>query len=286
MSANGFTELDQFSIDENSVRLLSYKFCIQNYVVVLGVVDPEGGGPVTVGMLDIGETRLIEELERILCRSVAPVLLNAYEIKKALDIGHAQLKRSPEQFKLRLGPVSRICFEPDCATAQLINEILGRAITIGASDVHVECYEDDIDVRFRVDGILHQMSSSINRDNVNSIVSRLKILADLDIAERRISQDGRIYATFEEEGEERPIDFRLSILPGPFGEDAVLRILDSRKPLIGGWSSSPVPPEAARRRLSTRPSRKSIPSRTRSSPSRIPLSTSSRRSIRSRSARA
>jgi general secretion pathway protein E/type IV pilus assembly protein PilB len=233
MSADGFTELDQFSIDENSVRLLSYKFCVQNYVVVLGVVEPDGRDPVTVGMLDTGETRLIEELERILCRSVTPVLLNAYEIKKALDIGHSQPEVRQEKFKLRLGPVSQVCFEPDCSTAQLINEILGRAITIGASDVHVECYEDDVDVRFRVDGILHQMSSSINRANVNSIVSRLKILADLDIAERRISQDGRLYATFEAEGEERPIDFRLSILPGPFGEDAVLRILDSKKPLIG-----------------------------------------------------
>ena len=57
MSADGFTELDQFSIDENSVRLLSYKFCVQNYVVILGVVDPDKGDPVTAGVTTFSEVR-------------------------------------------------------------------------------------------------------------------------------------------------------------------------------------------------------------------------------------
>ncbi len=244
-----FAELDQFVIDEESVRLLSYRFCVQNHVVVLGVVDPGSGAPVTVGMLDPGETALVRELERILCRPVTPVRLNSYEIRKALDLGYSQPEAVRKEFKLKLGPVPRLCFGPDCTATQLINDILGWAISIGASDVHIESYEDDVDVRLRVDGMLHQLGSSVSRDNVNAIISRLKILADLDIAERRVSQDGRLYATFETGEGVRPIDFRLSILPGPFGEDAVLRILDSQKPLIGLEKLGCPPPVLERLRM-------------------------------------
>ena len=104
---------------------------------------------------------------------------------------------------------------------------------IGASDIHFESYEDDIDVRVRVDGILHHLNTALSRENIAPLVSRLKILAGLDIAERRVAQDGRVNAVLEEGAKKRNIDFRVSIVPGPFGEDAVLRILDSAKPLLG-----------------------------------------------------
>ena len=94
-------------------------------------------------------------------------------------------------------------------------------------------YEDDVDVRFRIDGGLRNIATPLARDNVAAAVSRIKVLAEIDIAERRIAQDGRISATFEHDGQRRPIDFRVSVVPGPFGEDAVLRLLDSQRPVVG-----------------------------------------------------
>jgi len=228
-----FVELDHFTIDERSVQLLGYKFCIQNYVVVLDIVDPNSQESITLGMLETGETQLTGQIEKILRRPVNCVQLNAYEIKKAIEIGYAKYEAHHEVLKLTLQPVQKLSFDPDISTVQRINDILGRAITLDASDVHIERYENDVDVRFRVDGILHQINTSIHKDNIANVISRLKILSNLDISERRAAQDGRIYATFEIDKKARPIDFRLSILPGPFGEDAVLRILDSEKPSIG-----------------------------------------------------
>ena len=232
-NSGGFYELNQFTIDEKSVQLLNYKFCMQNLVVILGIVDSDSLQPITVGMLDPKETLLIEQIERMLKRPIKPLRLNAYEIKKAVDIGHGYYEVHHEKLKLSLLPIQELSFDPGLSVAQIIDEILGRAITLNASDVHIECYEGDVDVRFRIDGMLHQVNTPIHKDNVAYIVSRLKILSDLDISEKRAAQDGRIYATFETHKKARSIDFRISILPGPFGEDAVLRILDSEKPSIG-----------------------------------------------------
>lgn len=232
-NTEGFYELSQFTIDEESVQLLDYKFCMQNFVVILDIVDPDSFNPITIGMLDSKETQLIKQIEKILKRPIKPVRLNAYEIQKAIDIGYAHYEIHHEKLKLSLLPIQELSFDPDLSVAQRINEILGRAITLKASDVHIECYEGDVDVRFRIDGILHQINTPIHKDNIANITSRLKILSDLDISERRAAQDGRIYATFDTNKKTRPIDFRLSILPGPFGEDAVLRVLDSEKPSIG-----------------------------------------------------
>jgi general secretion pathway protein E len=228
-----FTELDQFMIDENSVKLLDYNFCVQKYVVILGTVDPNDTDRITIGMPNPKDTELIEQLENILERSINPVRLNAYEIQKALDIAHGQYEPSEDGLKTTLTHVNEISFDPEISVAEMLDELIGRAVTLGASDIHIECYKDDIDLRFRVDGILHQITTPLHMDNIASVISRLKILSDLDIAERRLAQDGRFYATFEIEDQSRLVDFRVSIVPGLFGEDAVLRILDSKKPLIG-----------------------------------------------------
>ncbi|HYN22172.1 MAG TPA: GspE/PulE family protein, partial [Thermoanaerobaculia bacterium] len=88
------------------------------------------------------------------------------------------------------------------------------------------------DVRFRVDGILRQVATPLSRETIQAVLNRFKVLSGLDLAERRRAQDGRIMATFHTgRDERREVDFRLSIVPGPFGEDAVLRILDSAAPL-------------------------------------------------------
>ena len=113
----------------------------------------------------------------------------------------------------------------DSSTVTLVNNLLLRAIRQGASDIHIEPYERELRVRFRVDGQLRTVLSSTlgQRD---AVVSRVKVMAHLDIAEKRLPQDGRIRATFSDAGRVRPIDIRASILPTLYGEKVVLRLLD------------------------------------------------------------
>ncbi len=230
-----FTELSQFEIDPRSVRMLEREYCLENDVVVLGTVDrapgepPEPPEPVTVGMLDPSRRALVHAVSKRLGRPVRAVQLNAWEIRRALDEAYGVAEENRARLILR--PVRAISFERDGEVPDLLDEILGQAVSLKASDVHIESYENDVDVRFRVDGVLRQVATPLARDNVQAAVSRLKVLSGLDVAERRKSQDGRIQATFQSGGEQRNVDFRLSVVPGPFGEDAVLRILDSAAPL-------------------------------------------------------
>ncbi|HET8644147.1 MAG TPA: ATPase, T2SS/T4P/T4SS family, partial [Vicinamibacteria bacterium] len=227
-----FHELRDFVVDPESVRLLKFKYCLANRVVVLGRVDAAARDPVTLAMLDPGDVALRAEVEARLQRPVRPVRLSSYEIKRALNEGY-ELETPESGFRLTLKPVREIAFEDEAPVARVLGEVLGRAVQVRATDVHVETYEDDVDVRFRIDGVLQQVATPLNRENVAAAISRLKVLADLDIGERRRAQDGRIIAVYEDEGGKRNIDCRLSVVPGPFGEDAVLRVLDSAAPLLG-----------------------------------------------------
>lgn len=112
---------------------------------------------------------------------------------------------------------------------RLVNSIISQAISEGASDIHVEPMEDSVRVRYRVDGILQEKQRLPKRIQAG-IIARLKIISNMDIAERRIPQDGRLSLKYEG----RPVDFRVSSLPSIYGEKIVLRILDktsSLKPL-------------------------------------------------------
>src|SRR5215475_9755448 len=109
----------------------------------------------------------------------------------------------------------------EAPVVKLVNMVLVDAIQKGASDIHWEPYEKVFRIRFRVDGVLHEMLSPPKRLEP-AIISRLKIMSSLDIAERRLPQDGRIKLRYNT----REIDFRVSVLPTIFGEKAVLRILD------------------------------------------------------------
>jgi len=104
---------------------------------------------------------------------------------------------------------------------KLVNSLISDAVAKGASDIHIEPYEKTMRVRYRIDGMLHEMMSPPFKMK-GSLISRLKIMAELDIAEKRIPQDGRIKIRFSG----RPIDLRVSTLPTIFGEKVVMRILD------------------------------------------------------------
>ena len=110
----------------------------------------------------------------------------------------------------------------DAPVIKLVNLILNEAIKRGASDIHMEPYERIFRVRFRIDGVLHEFMKPPMKLK-NAIISRAKIMAKLDIAERRLPQDGRIKIKF---GKDKEMDFRVSVLPTLFGEKVVMRLLD------------------------------------------------------------
>lgn len=220
-----FAELAQFEVDEDTVRLLPHRYCVENHVVLLGRLAKEPDAPVLVGLLDPREHRLLEDVAAVLRRPVEPVRLNEWEIERAIEQGFGKGKGGREGFALELKATAEVDFKRR-PIERVLDEVLGHAVRMRASDVHIECYEADVDVRVRVDGVMRQLATPISQANVRQAVSRLKVLASLDIAERRRAQEGQIRATYEEDGAMRPVDFRLSVVPGPYGEDAVLRILD------------------------------------------------------------
>src|SRR6476660_7146432 len=119
----------------------------------------------------------------------------------------------------------------DAPVVRLVNVVLMSAIPKGASDIHIEPYEKELRVRYRIAGILYNMRAPPMKYR-DAIVSRVKIMSKLDIAEKRLPQDGRIKIRYNESGEPKEIDFRVSVLPTLFGEKIVLRLLDKDKLML------------------------------------------------------
>jgi type IV pilus assembly protein PilB len=115
----------------------------------------------------------------------------------------------------------------DAPIVRFVNALIAQAVRDRASDIHIEPQEREVRVRYRVDGVLHEVTTQ-NRKSLSAIVSRLKIMADLDIAERRVPQDGRISLKTEN----KAIDLRVSTLPTVYGEKVVMRILDKSSVLL------------------------------------------------------
>jgi type IV pilus assembly protein PilB len=119
----------------------------------------------------------------------------------------------------------------DAPVVRLVNVVLMSAIQKGASDIHIEPYEKELRVRYRIDGILYNIMNPPLKFR-DAIVSRIKIMSKLDIAEKRLPQDGRIKIRFNEGGVPKEIDFRVSVLPTLFGEKIVMRLLDKDKLML------------------------------------------------------
>ncbi len=136
----------------------------------------------------------------------------------------------------------------DAPVVKLVYSILGQAVNEGVSDIHFEPEQEDMRVRFRVDGVLHE-AAHVPRRMVSAVISRIKIMSDLDIAERRVPQDGRVGVTVDDSR----VDLRVTTLPTQRGEGATVRILDTRNAMrsldqLGMNPESREPFEAAVRR--------------------------------------
>jgi general secretion pathway protein E len=234
---NGFMDLARFDLDRELILKLDEKFCRASQVVLLGVQDDTPSSPVSLGMLDVSDEKTAFQVSTKINRKIRQVQLNAHEIEEALHYGF-----SDETIALQITGTTqtghpplildcsrKIEFGVDPAATDMVGGILSEAITKRASDIHIETYENDVDVRFRVDGVLRQISTPVSPYNVKKVCSFMKVLADLDMAKHRIAQDGRITTAYRDEnGDVRQIDLRISVLPGSYGEDLVLRVLDER----------------------------------------------------------
>ncbi len=206
--------------DPRVLRLIPGEFARRHVVLPLR----RDGRTLTVAMADPEDAALVDDLH----------FLTQFEIKAAGAGRGALLEvidrsygapfepggERPEQDAAG-GPRTAVEDEP---AVRLTKDILTDAVQRGASDIHVEPYEDDLRVRYRLDGRLREMMRP-PRSMAAAVTSRLKILADLNIAERRMPQDGRIKLRFGD----RVIDFRVSTLPTLFGERIALRILDKEQ---------------------------------------------------------
>jgi len=154
---------------------------------------------------------------------------------KALDAGEADpliAQGDEDDAQAVMLTLAQISADPS-PTIRFVNGTFYDALKAGASDIHMETTAQGLLVRYRLDGVLHTAARSEGRDFADRAISRLKVLADLDISERRIPQDGRLKLRMND----RLIDVRVSIMPSLHGEDAVLRILD-RYQLAGGEALS------------------------------------------------
>ncbi|ACK72552.1 type II secretion system protein E [Gloeothece citriformis PCC 7424] len=164
-----------------------------------------------------------EEKQKIAKEKELEKLGNLTDIVDSLDLGSD--RDSDEDTADDLG-------EDDAGKApviNLVNKILAKALQEGTSDIHVEPQEESLRVRFRKDGVLHQAFDPLPRQITPAVVARFKIMADLDIAERRLPQDGKIRRMYQG----RKVDFRVNTLPSRYGEKVCLRILDNSATQLG-----------------------------------------------------
>jgi type IV pilus assembly protein PilB len=224
-------DLSRFEVDGRILRLLPSDLAQRHLVLPL----KREGRTLTVAMADPTNVGLLEDLKFITRYDVFPVLAGEFTLRTLIDrhydTGDQQLKDLLKDVEGMADDVEVVEEQEDEAATQaqiddapvvkLINGVLTDAVRRGASDIHIEPFEHELRVRYRIDGALQEVMKPPLKMKA-ALTSRVKILSSLNIAERRIPQDGRLKLKMGN----RVIDFRVSTLPVLFGEKIVLRILD------------------------------------------------------------
>ncbi|HEX8908368.1 MAG TPA: type IV-A pilus assembly ATPase PilB [Anaeromyxobacteraceae bacterium] len=224
--------LKDFDVDAEVIKLVPKSIAEKHQVLPVN----RAGSSLIVAMSDPSNIFAIDEIKFHTGYNVEPVVASEAAIKEAIELYYAE--KGPSYDELIQGfddsDVSIIEAEDgedvvdleksagEAPVVKLVNLILLDAIKKGASDVHVEPYEKDFRVRFRIDGVLYEVMKPPMKLK-NALISRLKIMSELDISERRLPQDGRIKLKL---GRGKEMDFRVSVCPTLFGEKVVLRLLD------------------------------------------------------------
>ncbi len=229
-------DLSEVELDEEVLDLVPSEFARKHLVLPVA----QDGRALTVAMATPTDLGLVDDLKFITRFEIEPVIAGEYSLRVAIEehyegsderLGALLEELEEEQIELveddeeeedeAIADAELRAEVEDAPVVRLVNGILTDAVRRGASDVHIEPYESEIRVRYRIDGVLQEIMKPPKRMK-SALISRIKILADLNIAERRVPQDGRIKLRIGG----RIIDFRVSTLPVTAGEKIVLRILD------------------------------------------------------------
>jgi len=223
--------LDEYEIDADILKLVSKEQCEKHRVIPVS----RAGASLIVAMADPTNLNAIDDLKFLTGYNIEPVIASETAIMTAVDryynagpsyeevmagFDESEIEFTGEEEDLNVLELEKA--SEDAPVVRLVNMVLLNAIKKGASDIHIEPYEKKLRIRYRIDGVLvEEMTPPLKLKN--AIASRMKIMSQLDIAERRLPQDGRIKLKL---GKGREMDFRVSVLPTIWGEKIVLRLLD------------------------------------------------------------
>jgi type IV pilus assembly protein PilB len=227
-----YVDLGDFAINQDLFRSIPVDLMFRYNFIPW----KEENGRLVVVMSDPSDVLMVDELETLLGRplqiAVAAKLAIAEVLKKS-ESGQRVLEAATEEFRIQVIrdeedekgdealSIDKLT-SADSPIIKLVDSTVFNALQRRASDIHIETRDREVIVKYRVDGVLYQAMDPIDKRFHSSILSRIKVMSELDIAEKRIPQDGR----FKLKIKGRTIDFRVSIMPSVHGEDAVIRILD------------------------------------------------------------
>ena len=226
-----FVDLIDVKPDSEALNLVPGDFALQNQVLPL-----RKDGEVLVVLIGaIEKLRAVDDLGVLIGLPVRAALADPVLIRQKIEdrFLEGMIAELPgEELSIEAGDETDLAdlqrMAGEAAVIQMVNLVFAQAVRDGVSDIHIEPYEREVKVRFRLDGILHDTLTPPKRMHA-ALISRLKILAEMNIAERRLPQDGRIKITIAG----RNVDVRVSIVPTVLGERAVLRILDKGTAMLG-----------------------------------------------------
>ena len=222
-------------VDQDELSKIPVDLMLRNQFVPL----KRDGNNLHVAMSDPSNLERLDELENVLNVRIVPNVATAGSIDVVLKKGDATqrvMAEAASSFKISLVKetdqgeevldLDRLANDSDMSPIiKLVDTIIYNAMESRASDIHIETRERDVQVKFRIDGALYAKVDPIDIAYHQTLISRIKVMSELDIAERRIPQDGRFRVRYKG----RTVDFRVSIMPTVFGEDAVIRILDKEQ---------------------------------------------------------
>jgi type IV pilus assembly protein PilB len=231
--------LSYFEIDPAVVKLIPFETAKRYQILPLSRV----GASLTIAMVDPTNVFAMDDIKFMTGFNIEPVVASESSILAGIDkayggskeenletvmqsmseMGDSDVELQSEEQQMELAELEKAADE--APVVKLVNVVLGDAVKRGASDIHIEPYEKEFRVRFRIDGILQSIMSPPLKLK-DAITSRLKIMSKLDISEKRLPQDGRIMLKMNVGGRKKQLDFRVSTLPTLWGEKIVLRLLD------------------------------------------------------------
>jgi type IV pilus assembly protein PilB len=230
-----FVNLESYPVDYSLVQSLPIDLMLRNKFVPLR----HENGNLVIAMADPSDLSLLDELSAQLREPLQVEVAMAGAIDAVLRKGDASqrvLQEAAEGFRAALVKeteqgeevldLDRLSNDAEMSPIiKLVDTIVFTALEKRASDIHLETRDSDMIVRYRIDGALYEAGDPIDIKHHQTIISRIKVMSELDIAERRVPQDGR----FRMRIKGRKVDFRVSIMPSVYGEDAVIRILDKEQ---------------------------------------------------------